>query len=204
MAGTKARMLRGLLSARQLVNDSFEAVERVLVRGRASSDQDADEDGEFDEILAENCQPVGLVARPAENADVAAIVGNIGGDGTNPYILGTVDGTRASVIDERGVGTTLDFVIAYNSTDVLEIRGGKIRALSLSGSAASVALTSDANNLNARIAALESALNTLIVLYNTHLHVISGVPPVTAPTTNQATLASTSANVVGTQRFEAE
>lgn len=165
MAGTGARMLRGLLSARQMVNDTFDAVEKVFVRGRASSDPDADEDGEFDGDVMENCQPIGLVARPAENATVAVVVGNVGGDGTNPYILGTVDGTRALIIDARGIKTDeLDFAILYTSDCVVELRGGKIRIGSVGGSTQELATKADYD-------ALKGYLDG-----HFHLHSDTGVP----------------------------
>lgn len=195
LAGTSARMVRGLLSARQVLVDTFEAVERVRVRGRASSDPEAEEDGEFDEELAENCQPIGLVARPAEGATIAAVVGNIGGDGTNPYILGTVDGTRALVIDARGIAA--DVTILYNSTDVLEIRDGKIRAGSLGGTTAPVAMLTDVQSLDARVTEVQGAVNS-------HTHLYAPGPGAPAPTATGLPQSGATATINGSQRVEVE
>lgn len=193
LGGTGARRTRGLLSARQMLTDTFESVERVRVMGRASSDPEAEVDGEFDEELAENCQPIGLVARPDENATIAVVVGNVGGDGTNPYILGSVDGTRALIIDARGIAT--DVTILYNSTDVLELRDGKIRAGALGGTTEPVPTLTDIQSLNALVTEIQSVLNT-------HVHggVLAGMA-VTLVATPQST---GSATINGTQRFEAE
>lgn len=189
MAGTGARMLRGLLSVRALVADAYEAAERVLVRGRSSADPNAAADGQFDESAAETCQPVGVVARAASNAEVAAVVANVGGDGTNPYVLGTVDGTRALIIDARGIQA--DVTIVYNSTDVIELREGKIRLGSVGGTTAPLPTMDD-------FQALRSWVLAQFEETTGHVHATP------AGLTTTVTAVGLAPAVVGTQRVEVE
>jgi hypothetical protein len=194
LGGAKSRAMRALVSVRQLLTDTFAADERVTVLGRTSLDSNAGEDSE--EVEAEHCQPVGLVARPESGATVAVVVANVGADGTNPYLIGAIDSTRQLVIDARQVGAALDVTIVYNSTDVVELRDGKIRAGSLGGTTQPVPTQAD--------------FNALVSWCSAHRHDQAGAAPgPTSIPTNTPPLAPVGAPDpapagVFSQRFEVE
>lgn len=201
LAGTGFRMIRAMISARQLVLDRYEAVERVLVRGRQSRDASAEEDGRFEESFAENCQPVGMVARPPASATVEAVVGHIGGDGANPYILATIDHRRATILDARGVtASDRDLVILYTDDCVVEIRDGKIRAGSLIGTTEQLPTWADFNDLRDFVRGQFDNITG-------HIHVTPAGPTTTITTSATLPSSLTPADApvpVGTQKFEAE
>jgi hypothetical protein len=194
-------MLRSLISARDMVLDRIGPVERVVVRGRQSRDPTARADGEFEEMPAEQCQPIGLVARPASNATVEAIVAHVGASGTNPYTIAAIDHTRSTILDARGIGADdRGLVILYNDTDVVEIRDGKIRAGSLEGGTERLPTWAD-------FQALRSFVRAQFDSIHGHVHVTPSGPTTTIQTADDPASLLTPADAptpVGTQRFEAE
>lgn len=187
-----------MATLRQVVTDTYQSAERVLVRGRTTTDHSAQEDGQFDEVVAETCHPIGVIARPASNATVAAVVLNAGADSTNPYMIGAQDSTRKLVIDARGIAS--DVTILYNTTDVVEIRDGKIRAGSLGGATDRLPTWADFN-------ALRDFVRDQFDSVSGHVHVTPAGPTTTITTSGTPATAVAPADApapAGTQRFEAE
>lgn len=201
LGGRTSRMMRALISVREMVVETWRAHERVVARGRQSRDPNASDDGRFegDNLVMEHCQPIGIVARPGENATIEAIVANVGADGANPYVVATIDHRRAAILDARGIDTSArDFVVLYNDTDIIEIRDGKIRLGSMEGSTEPLATKKDVDDLRAYV---DHQMGT-----TGHTHAGLGTPPIAAaPPFNGSPIPGTNAPTAnGTQRVEAE
>lgn len=156
---------------------------RWTVEGYDAEDVDA----------AELFPGIGFAARPPDGANAEAIVCNVGGR-DHPVIVATRDGDTAAAI---AGGLAPDESLAYTTGLIVKLTAtGEIELRAKDGTAQALALLQDALNINARVAALEAAVNALIALYNLHTHPVSG--STATATTNQATPAATSAAVNGT------
>jgi hypothetical protein len=108
--------------------------------------------------------PVGVIGRPSGDATVESAVAFVGADGSHPIALSFLDHGRRAVID--AVGLAVDETVLYTSKAVVKIQAdGTVEVRSLGGTAAELALLSDAQALNARIATVEAAFNAFLVIW---------------------------------------
>lgn len=145
--------------------------------------------GETDDV--EVFQGVGHAARPA-GADAEAIAVAVNAR-DHHVIVATRDGdTLRAVID--AVGLEADETLVYTSRAVVKLLAdGTVEIRSTGGTAKELAYKSDAEALNSRIDALESA-------FNAHTHPTAPTGPVSTPTPP----ADTAATVVGTSVVKGE
>jgi phage gp45-like len=148
IAGKARRTIVGMISRRWLLLTESTG-DRVTALGREA------DDGSFERDTMDMFSPVGIIGRPADDAEVEAAVSFIGGDGAHPIALSCLDGTRRAVIDVEGLDA--DEVIVYTSGLVLKLTAsGTIEARALGGAAESLAFTSALQSVNDRITALEN------------------------------------------------
>lgn len=158
-----------------------------------------DEDIEVDKQQV--YQHYGFLSRPEDGSNTEAISVAINANDQHVIIACRDDAAVRRVVSALGLdGGT---VHVYNAHHAVSVTADAIEAKSLEGTAAEVAFKSDVDNVNARVAAVESSLNALIVKYNGHTQAVSGAAA-GAPVLFQATPSSSSATVNGTAVFKAE
>jgi phage gp45-like len=195
--GQMARRLRGMLSRRDLDHDGSTG-DRIRALGREAFD------GSVETLDMDAFAPVGLIARPSSEDTVESAVGFVGADGSHPVALCFLDHGRRAVINAAGLDA--DETLVYTSQAFIKLGAdGSIELRTISGTAVALALKSDADALNARIATVEAALNAFIAIFNTHTQpvVLTPLPVANAPSV-QAVPSASSAVIAGTAKVRAE
>lgn len=160
------RRVRAMLSWRRIDTAESDG-DAVTCLGRE------DEAGAVEADKMDMLSPVGLIARPEDNATVQVLTAYIGGDGDHPVAVGTLDHTRRVIIST--VGLDADETIIYTSALVIKLtKDGKIEQGTPGGTVEPPALKSDVDRLQARVDSLEQ--NFLF-----HGHATAATGPVSPP-----------------------
>lgn len=150
------RRLRAMLSWRRIDTAESDG-DAVTCLGRE------DETGTVETDKMDMLSPVGLIARPEDNATVQVLTAYIGGAGDHPVAVGTLDHTRRAVIST--VGLKADETLIYTSALVIKLTAdGTIELCSTGGTPVPLATKADVDAVNARVSSLQAA-------YNAHVHV---------------------------------
>jgi hypothetical protein len=178
--------------------------DRVTALGRESLDPDADEDARQEADEMDVFGAVGLIGRAKDAQTVEAIVVLLGGESTHPVAVAVLDKTRRDVL--ATVGLEADETLVYTSATMVKLAPSLVLLGSQTGPHQPLAFKSDADNLNARITALEAAFNTHVAAFTAHVHLFPATPPSTptSPPTVPGVAASTAATVVGTSKTQAD
>jgi hypothetical protein len=196
VGGKVWRVLGEMISRRQVYLPDSDG-DRMTALGRESLDPDADEDTRQEANEMDMFGSVGLIGRPKDAQTVEAIVVLLGGQSTHPVAVATLDKTRRDVV--ATVGLAADETLVYTSATMVKLSPADVRLGSQPGPHQPLAFKSDADSLNARISALEAAVNTFITAYNAHTHSALSSPPLPP-----GVPAATAATVVGTSKTKAD